>query len=424
MPPRSNERTVSRRGNGPEASRRRRTLDSTDGEREGRALKLLELGAVILGLAALARVSARFDLPTAPLYLLAGLAFGEGGILPLVTTRGFVETGAEIGLILVLFVLGLEHSSRDLLATAKASAAPGAVDLVLNVAPGVLMGLILGWGPMAAAFLGGITYVSSSGVAAKLLEHAGPHARGASRFVVTIAVIEDLVMAIYLPVLAAVSIGEGAGVSLVAGAVAIVAVALLLAVALRVEVGLSKMLFSRSDEALVLSILGFAILIAGVADVARFSAAVGALLAGIMLSGPAAAGAQALVRPLRDLFAAIFFAFIGLSVDPSTIPPVLGIAVFLGVVTSATKYGTGWWAARRLGSEVRARGVVGAALIPRGEFSIAIAGLAAATTVREDLGALTVAYVIFTVVVGSVVTKVLARRVDRWNPADVAERYG
>ena len=247
---------------------------------------------------------------------------------------------------------------------------------------------------------------------------------GASRFVVTIAVIEDLVMAIYLPVLAALLIGDGAGASLAAAGVAIAAVALLLVFALRVEVGISQMLFSRSDEALLLSILGFAILIAGVADVARFSAAVGALLAGIMLSGPAAEGAQTLVRPLRDLFAAIFFAFIGLSIDPSTIPPVLGIAVLLGLVTSATKYGTGWWAAKRLGSEVRARGVVGAALIPRGEFSIAIAGLAAASTVDEDLGALTVAYVILTVVVGSVVTKVLARQGRSMGPLGCSCRTG
>ena len=387
-------------------------------------MTLLELGLVILGLAVLARVAAKFDLPTVPLYLLAGLAFGEGGIVPLVTTREFVETGAEIGLILVLFVLGLEHSSRDLLATARSAATPGAVDLLLNAAPGVIAGLVLGWGWLAAAFLGGITYVSSSGVAAKLLEHAGPHARGAGRFVVTIAVIEDLVMAIYLPILAAVLIGESAGVSLIAAAVAIGGVALLLVIALRVEVGLSELLFSRSDEALLLSILGFAFLIAGVAEVARFSAAVGALLAGIMLSGPAAAGAQTLVRPLRDLFAAIFFAFIGLSIDPSTIPPILWIAVLLGVVTVATKFATGWWAAGRMGSEPRARGVVGAALVPRGEFSIAIAGLATAAAVEDDLGPVTVAYVIFTVVVGSVITKILARRVDRWDPADVAERHG
>lgn len=387
-------------------------------------MRLLELGAVILGLAVLARAAARFDLPTVPLYLLAGLAFGEGGILPLVTTREFVGTGAEIGLILVLFVLGLEHSSSDLLATARSSARAGAVDLALNFSPGFLFGLVLGYGPLAAVFLGGITYVSSSGVAARLLEHAGPHARGAGRFVVTIAVIEDLVMALYLPVLAALLLGEGIAGSVVAVVIAFVAVVLFLVVGLRVEVGLSRVLFSRSDEALLLSILGFAIAVAGVAEVARFSAAVGALLAGIMLSGPAARGAQNLVRPLRDLFAAIFFAFIGLSIDPATIPPVLGIAVALGAVTVATKFASGWWAARRMGAEPRARGVVGAALVPRGEFSIAIAGLAATAAVEPDLGALTVTYVLITVVVGAVVTKLLSRRADRWTPSDPAALHG
>lgn len=387
-------------------------------------MRLLELGTVVLGLAALARLAARFDLPTVPLYLLAGLAFGEGGVLPLVTTRDFVETGAEVGLILVLFALGLEHSSRDLLATARASVPAGVADLALNFTPGLLLALLFGWGASAAAFLGGITYVSSSGVAAKLLEHAGPHARSGGRFVVTIAVIEDLVMAAYLPVLAALLIGGGAWTALAAAALAMVAVAALMWVALRVEVGLSRALFSRSDEALLLSILGFAILVAGLAEVARFSAAVGALLAGIMLSGPAATGAQNLIHPLRDLFAAIFFAFIGLSIDPSTIPPVLGLAVGLGVSTAGTKFATGWWAARRLGAEPRARAVVGAALIPRGEFSIAIAGLAASAALHEDLVPVTVTYVLLTVVAGSAATRVLARRADRWEPADAAALHG
>jgi monovalent cation:H+ antiporter-2, CPA2 family len=387
-------------------------------------VKLLELGAVLLGLAVLARVAARFDLPTVPLYLLAGLAFGEGGIVPLVTTHEFVETGAEIGLILVLFTLGLEHTSGDLLATARSAVGPGLVDLVLNAVPGILAGLALGWGPLTAAFLGGITYVSSSGVAAKLLEHAGPHARGASRLVVTIAVIEDLVMAVYLPVLAALLIGEGLVVSLAAALVAILGVAVVLVLALRVEVGLSQILFSRSDEALLFSILGFAFVVAGLAEVAKFSAAVGALLAGIMLSGPAAQSAQQLIRPLRDLFAAIFFAFIGLSIDPTTIPPVLWIAAILGLITVGTKFLTGWWAGRAMGAEPRATGVVGAALVPRGEFSIAIAGLAAAGAIQREIVPVTVAYVILTVVVGSIITKVLARRVDRWEPADAAARHG
>ena len=127
-------------------------------------------------------------------------------------------------------------------------------------------------------------------------------------------------------------------------------------------------------------------------------------------------GAQTLVRPLRDLFAAIFFAFIGLSIDPCTIPPVLWIAVLLGVVTVVTKFATGWWAAGRMGSEPRARGVVGAALVRAGSSRSRSQGSPRLPRIEDDLGPVTVAYVIFTVVVGSVMTKVLARRVDRWDP--------
>ena len=386
-------------------------------------MTLLELGAVILGLAVLARIAARFDLPTAPLYLLAGLAFGEGGIVPLVTTGHFVETGAEVGLVLLLFVLGLEHSSRDLIATARASASAGVADVLLNATPGVLVALLFGWGPLAAAFLAGITYVSSSGVAAKLLEHAGPHARDAGRFVITIAVIEDFVMALYLPFLAALLVGGDAFGSILAALIAVIVVVAVLAIGTRVEVGVSRAIFSRSDEALLLSILGFAFLIAGVAEVAKFSAVVGALLAGILLSGPAARNAQALVRPLRDLFAAFFFVFIGLSIDPSTIPSVLGWAVLVGVVTAATKVLTGWWAGRSLEPDRRARAVVGAALVPRGEFALAIAGLAAGSAVDERLGPFTVTYVIITIVIGSIATRILSNRADR-APADPAAIHG
>jgi CPA2 family monovalent cation:H+ antiporter-2 len=386
-------------------------------------MTLLELGAVILGLAVLARIAARFDLPTAPLSLLAGLAFGEGGIVPLVTTGHFVETGAEVGLVLLLFVLGLEHSSRDLIATARQSASAGVADVLLNATPGVLAALLFGWGLLAAAFLAGITYVSSSGVAAKLLEHAGPHARDAGRFVITIAVIEDFVMALYLPFLAALLLGSDALGSIAAALIAVAAVVAVLAIGTRVEVGVSRAIFSRSDEALLLSILGFAFLIAGIAEVAKFSAVVGALLAGILLSGPAARNAQVLVRPLRDLFAAFFFVFIGLSIDPSTIPPVLGWAVLVGVVTAATKVLTGWWAGRSLEPGRRARAVVGAALVPRGEFALAIAGLAAGSAVDERLGPFTVAYVIITIVIGSIATRILSNRADR-TPADPAAIHG
>jgi CPA2 family monovalent cation:H+ antiporter-2 len=167
------------------------------------ATRLLELGAVLLGLAILARLAGRAGIPAIPLYLLAGLAFGEGGFLPLITTHEFVETGSELGLILLLLMLGLEHSAKELVTTMRGSVGAGVLDLVLNAAPGFVAGLVLGWGLVPAMFLAGITVVSSSSVAAKILADLRWSGHAEAGFVVSILVIEDLAMAVYLPILAA-----------------------------------------------------------------------------------------------------------------------------------------------------------------------------------------------------------------------------
>src|SRR4029434_5337305 len=104
-----------------------------------------------------------------------------------------------------------------------------------------------------------------------------------------------------------------------------------------------------SDEVLLLVILGLTLVVAGVAQQLQVSAAVGAFLGGIALSGQAAEAAHDLLTPLRDLFAAVFFVFFGLQTDPRSIPPVAVAAVALALVTAATKVATRWWGARRSG---------------------------------------------------------------------------
>jgi CPA2 family monovalent cation:H+ antiporter-2 len=367
---------------------------------------LIELGTVIIGLAILARLASRLAIPAIPLYLLAGLAFGEGGLLPLVTTAGFIEIGAEIGLILLLLSLGLEYSARELVSTLKAQAPAGFVDAALNFSPGFLAGLVLGWGLLSAVVLGGVTYVSSSGVVAKLLHDLGRVGNRETPVVLSILVIEDLAMAVYLPMLAALLIGGATLSGLGTAAAAVAGVAAFLAIAQRVEVGVSRLIFSHSDEALLLTILGLAVLVAGVAELVQVSAAVGALLVGIALSGPAAQGARALLAPLRDFMAAMFFAFFGLSIDPSQIPGALGPALLLALISAATKFATGWWSARRAGIGPRGRARAGAALISRGEFSIVIAGIAVASGLGTDLGALSIAYVLVLAIAGPIAARV------------------
>lgn len=384
------------------------------------ALLLVELGAVIVGLALLARLAGGLGLSPIPLYLLAGLAFGEGGLLPLVTSQSFIEAGGEIGLILLLFMLGLNYSAQELSDTFRSAWSAGVAN-VLNFLPGVLGGLALGWTPLEAAFLGGVTYVSSSGIVAKLLDDLRWLGNRETPVVLSILVLEDLTMAVFLPVISVLAVRGGAGTAIVSVIVALAAVALVLLVALRFGRAISEFIFSESDEALLLSILGVTLLVAGLSEQLRASAAVGAFLVGIAVSGPAADRARALLGPLRDLFAAVFFLLFSLRIDPGTIPPVALVALALAVGSILVQLATGWWAAKRADIGPRGRLRTGALLLARGEFSIAIAGLATASGLDPDIRAVTAAFVLLLAVLGPIATRLTDAMLARGRTASHAD---
>src|SRR5919201_2552754 len=369
------------------------------------AILLLELGGVILGLGVLGRLAGRLGLSPIPLYLLAGLAFGEGGLLPLVTATEFIRAGAEIGVILLLLLLGIEYSAEELTSSLRRSARAGLADLALNLTPGLAAGLLLGWGPLAALVLGGVTYVSSSGIAAKLLADLGRLGNRETPVVLSLLVMEDLAMAAYLPLLTGLLAAGSLLSKAVPVLVALVTVAVVLAVTLRWGDAISRLVFTPNDEVLLLVVLGLALLVAGLAQRLQVSAAVGAFLVGIAISGPAAQSAGPLLTPLRDLFAAVFFVFFGLQTDPAQLPGVALPALALAAVTAATKLAAGWWAARRAGVGVAGRLRAGTVLVARGEFSIVIAGLAVAAGLHARLGPLATAYVLALAVLGPLLTR-------------------
>lgn len=359
---------------------------------------LVELGAVLLALGILGRIAWRFGFSPIPLYLLAGLAFGHGGLLPLAASEEFVATGAEIGVILLLLLLGLEYTAADLVGTLKTQYVSGVVDFLLNALPGAIVALLLGWGPVAAVALAGVTWISSSGVIAKVLGDLGRLGNRETPVILGILVLEDLSMAVYLPILTTLLAGVGLAGGSITVLVALGTVSIVLFVALRYGRLISRAVSSDSPEMLLLVVLGMTLLVAGIAQELQVSAAVGAFLVGIALSGEVAHGARNLLSPLRDLFAAVFFVFFGLSTDPAQIPPVLGIAFALAVLTALTKIGTGWYAARRAGVGRAGRWRAGGTLVARGEFSIVIAGLAVG--VEPRLGPLATAYVLILVILG------------------------
>ncbi|MHA3684606.1 cation:proton antiporter [Leucobacter sp. HY1908] len=375
-----------------------------DAETTRSALTLLELGCIITALGLLGRLATRIRLSPIPLYLIAGLLFGVGGIAPLHTSETFVRTGADIGVILLLLLLGLEYTAHELIVNLRSHTTSGLVDFVVNATPGALVGVLLGWSVPGILAMAGVTYASSSGIAAKLLADLGRLGNRETPTVLSLLVFEDLLMAIYLPLLTAMLAGVGLWGGLLSIGVAIAAVTVALIVALRFGRVINRLVFSPNDELLLLGVFGLVLVVAGVAESLNVSTAVGAFLVGIALSGKVAESARAVLTPLRDLFAAVFFVFFGLETDPRQIPAVLPLALTLAVVSAITKIGTGMWAARRAGIARPGQLRAGTALVPRGEFNIVIAGLAATAGV-PGIGPLAACYVMIIAVAGPVLAR-------------------
>lgn len=364
---------------------------------------LLELGLILAVLSVLGALARRVTLSPIPLYLLAGLALGEGGVLPVPAAGQFVQSGASIGIVLLLLALGLEFSIGEFAASMRHHLPSAGVDLLVNVIPGAVAGWLLGLDGIGILALAGVTYISSSGIIARLLGDLRRLGNRETPAVLSVLVLEDFAMAAYLPVLAVLASGGTWWQAMAGALVAVGAVLAAFAASCRWGRHIGRLVEHPDDEQLMLRVLGLTMVVAALAEYVHASAAVGAFLVGLTLTGQTVERARAVIAPLRDLFAAVFFVAIGLSVAPAELLPVLPVALVLAVTTGLTKVLTGWYAASRDGVGRRGRLRAGAALIARGEFSIVIVGLTGAQL--PALAPLVAAYVFVLAVTGPLITR-------------------
>lgn len=366
-----------------------------------------EIGSVLVALGVAAFIASKIKFSAVPIFLFAGLFFGNGGIVALDLSDDFLNLGAQIGAILLLLLLGLEYSASELVSSVKERKSLGFIDLLLNAAPGLFIGFLLGWGWLGALALAGVTYVSSSGIAAQLIKDGSFGGLTSTKRAISILVIEDLFLAIYLPILSALA----AAVGLVTGLISI-SVALLIAggalifAAKGFHVPHAPVIMGDSAT-LLLTVFGAALVASGLATYIGFSGAVAAFLVGLILTGDVAIVARVRLAPLRDLFAAIFFLFFGLRTNPADIPEVFIPALILTILGVASKFFTAWWATRDLVEE-KAVFRMAAILLPRGEFSIVIAGLASTAAFASEIQSITITYVILTTVIASILVRYIA----------------
>ncbi|MEU5372426.1 cation:proton antiporter [Streptomyces sp. NPDC005951] len=355
------------------------------------------MGGAFLAAAVLARLGGRIGLPTIPLFILAGILLGPHTPgYTLLSNPHDLEMLSALGLVLLLFYLGLEFHMDDLRTGGRKMAIAGGTYLVLNVGAGLIFGFALGWGTSEALVLAGVLGISSSAIVTKILVDLGRIGNPETRPILGIIVVEDIFLALYLAALQPILSGADSLSAALADGGKAFGFLLLLALAARFGTKLiGKLMNTKDDELLVISFLGVAVFVAGVSEMFGVADAIGAFMVGLML-GSTSSGDRILklVHPLRDAFGAIFFFAFGLSIDPGDLPSVLWPVVAAVVLTLAMNIAAGLAAAKVYSFGAQATSNIATTLVARGEFALILATMAAAAGLDERLSPFIAGYVL------------------------------
>jgi CPA2 family monovalent cation:H+ antiporter-2 len=385
-------------------------------------MTLAQLALTIAVLGVLGLIASRFGLSAIPAYLLAGLLLGpnEPEALALIEPSEVTDFVAEVGLVFLLFFLGLEFTLGRLARTRRHAFVGGTIDFVANAGIGLVVGVAAFGVSFAALILASAIYVSSSAVTVKGLIDFRRLADDETDLVLAVLVAEDLVIALVLGFAA--GGGSTGSETLVTLAKAIGFVAFSLAVSKWLSGVIDRVLDRLPREFFLLAVFGFLLGMAAVAEELGLSEAIGALMAGVVLS-------ETSVREeiedrffsFRDVFAALFFFAFGLAIDVSAVGDVGWFLALAVVLTVAGKVAGGYIAGLLGGFTPRQSFNAGVALVAHGEFTIILAQVAVDNEAipaadSAELLAFAGLYVLLTATIGVVLmkeSKVLGRRLFR-----------
>jgi CPA2 family monovalent cation:H+ antiporter-2 len=366
-------------------------------------------------------LAGRLRLSAIPIFIVAGILLGPSpGFPTIIEPSEGTDLLARLGIVLLLFFLGLEFSLDRLTAARRMVVVGGLIDLVLNAGLGLVVGIALvGPGP-EAVLMAGLIYISSSGIVTRALFDLRRLGDDETDLVLGVLVFEDLAIAVFLGVAAALASGESVGAAeIVATAgIALAFVVAFLLVGRWAHHAIDRIGPRLDREQLLLGALAIALGGAALADAAGLSEAVGALLAGILLSGSDVRNQiEQQLLGLRDFAAAIFFFAFGLEVDLGEAPDAAEWLLLAVPVAVAGKLVGGYLAGRSTGFTSRESVNVGAALVARGEFTIILANLAAGGVAldamfRELVSPFAGLFVLATAVAGVVLMRE-SRRIGR-----------
>jgi len=378
--------------------------------------ELLTLGVLFVIAYVLGRLGKLIGLPAIPIYMLVGLiASPNFNWFPLSFKSHDVELIAIVGLIFLLFSLGLEFDQDEFFGNIRSLLLSGGTRILINFGVGFAFGMWVGWGSREALIIAGMTATSSSAIVTKLLIELRRLANRETPVILGIAVVEDVFIAIYLAIVTVI-IGGATNIWAIVLQLTISFVFLIVMFALARWGGrvVSRLIGTRDDELFTILFFGLAVAFGGIGELLGVSDAIGAFLIGLVLGATRyKARIEQFALPLRDVFAAFFFLNFGLALDPSTFGSVL-MPVVVAIVLTLVLNTAGGQLIAWLNKLTPAEGLnVSGMLQNRGEFALILATLAAGAGLDSRLTPFAGLYVLIMAIVGPVLA-VNSERFGGW----------
>ncbi|NLS90253.1 cation:proton antiporter [Bacillus subtilis] len=392
---------------------------------------VFEVGTALVLVAIASVIANKIKFSIIPFLIVLGMLVGphapKMGIIDLtfIESSEIIEFFGRMGVLFLLFYLGIEFSVGKLIKSGKSIAVGGTIYILINFTLGLLYGFITGFSFLEVLVLAGVITISSSAIVAKVLVDLKRTANPETELILGIIMFEDIFLAVYLSVVSGLVLGDAtsAGSALLSILIAFGYMLLFFIAARKLPPLLNKLLDIRSNEVFIIVIFAALFFIAGFSETIHVAEAIGALLLGLVFSETEHSDRiEHLVIPFRDFFGAMFFFSFGLSIDPFSLGEAVWLALGAVILTIVGNFIAGMVAGRRAGLSHKASSNIGLTIVSRGEFSIIVANLGIAGGLSATLKPFAALYVLILAILGPLVTKEskriyrLLNKVFKWKP--------
>lgn len=375
---------------------------------------ILEIGLALALIAGAGILAGKLRISIVPILILTGMIVGPQaphiGVFDLrfIQSAPLIDFMGRLGVLFLLFSLGLEFSVRRLLTAGPSIIRTGTIYMVINLAIAILFPLLLGWPIKEILVVAGIMTISSSAIVAKVIVDLKRAANDETEIILGLMMFQDVFVAIYFSVVSGLVLAGSTSISeiILSALIALSFIGGFLFLGHKLVPKLDRWLDIPSDETFMLVIFAILVLVAGFSETLHIAEAIGALLIGLVLAETEhSERIEHLIVSFRDFFGALFFFSFGLSIDPFGLGGAVWPALAAVLLTLLGNIVSGVWAGRKASLPYRASLNIGLTIISRGEFSIILATLAKAGGLMTSLQPFAALYVLILAILGPLLTK-------------------